>query len=187
MNRKIRSRIARFYSEENGQILPWMVLMSILVLGAAGITIDLGHAFVSYRMLQASTDAAALAGAYAMSASGATTASVTSVVDSYNSTSGTGANASGNLLNATMAAPTFSCVTDSPYVTVPCGANALDDNVIQVTQTAQVPLFFIGLLKLFRLAPANSLTLSSTATAAIQSGAECANEPGHRYRHDGIQ
>ena len=170
MSRKIRSRIARFYSDENGQILPWMVLMSILVLGAAGITIDLGRAFVSYRTLQASTDAAALAGANAMSTSGATTASVTSVVDSYNSTSGTGANASASLVNATMAAPTFSCVIGSPYVTVPCGANALGDNVIQVTQTAQVPLFFIGMLKLFHLTPANALTLSSTATAAVQSG-----------------
>ncbi|MGA8739719.1 MAG: pilus assembly protein TadG-related protein, partial [Terracidiphilus sp.] len=74
----MRKNVIEVLRNESGQVLPWMVLLITLILGATGLTIDLGHAYVCYRQLQASTDAAALAGAYAMTASGATQASVES-------------------------------------------------------------------------------------------------------------
>ena len=45
----------RIIKDQSGQILPWMVFLNVLFLGAAGITLDLGHAYVCYRELQAST------------------------------------------------------------------------------------------------------------------------------------
>ncbi len=166
-----KSFLSRVFREQNGQIIPWMALLSTVIIGVAGLSIDLGRAYVCYRALQASTDAATLAGAYAMTESGATTTTVTAQVKAYSSTSGAGANASSNLANASIGTtPTFSCVTNSVYVSVPCSASPTGYNVIQVTQTAQVPTFFIRALQALKLAPPNSITLSATSTAAIQSG-----------------
>ena len=70
MSEKSESFLRAILKGESGQILPWMVLMIVLFLGMAGLTLDLGHAYVCYRTLQASTDAAALAGAYEMGVNG---------------------------------------------------------------------------------------------------------------------
>ena len=50
----------------------FLAFVVVLFLGMAGLTIDLGHAYVCHRELQASTDAATLAGAYAMTLPDAT-------------------------------------------------------------------------------------------------------------------
>ena len=174
MNRNL----LRILQSENGQILPWMALMITLVCGAAGLTIDLGHAYVCYRKLQSSTDAAALAGAYAMSQAGATQTSVKAEVSAFSSVSG-GANATLNLPAAAVQTA-FNCVsptTYAQYVSVNCIAfntsstsTPNGDNVIQVTQTATVPTYFIGALTMWAQNPETSLTMSATATAAMQSG-----------------
>jgi Flp pilus assembly protein TadG len=168
----------KIWKDEQGQVLPWLVLMSILFLGMAGLSVDLGHAYVCYRELQTSTDAATLAGAYAMTLGSATSSTVQSEVYAYSSltsgagtTSGMGANANSNLLNVTLSPPTLTCITNSNYVSVPCAASNTNDNVIQVTQTAQVPMYFIQAIKALGAAnPSTFMTLSATSTAAIQSG-----------------
>ena len=154
--------------DEVGQIIPWLALLSTVIFGAAGITIDLGHAFICYRQLQASSDAAALSGAYAMIQPGATTTSVTSAVSSYASVSN-GANASTNLPSATVTT-TFRCVTDSVMVQAPCSASSTGFNVIQVVQKSTVPTYFIKMLAMGGINSAKSLTLSATATATMASG-----------------
>ena len=68
MKRTNKSLLLLLIKNQDGQALPWMVLLMVLFLGAAGITVDLGHAYVCYRQLQASTDAAALAGAWELGA-----------------------------------------------------------------------------------------------------------------------
>ena len=64
MSDKSRSIVARIFSDQRGQLLPWMALLMILFLGFAGLAMDLGQAYIAYRELQASSDAAALAGGY---------------------------------------------------------------------------------------------------------------------------
>ena len=168
----------RVWKDEQGQVLPWVALMSVLFLGMAGLSVDLGHAYVCYRELQTSTDAATLAGAYAMTLGNATSDSVQSEVYAFSSlasgagtTSGVGANVNSNLLNVHVPTVSLSCVTNSNYVSVPCAASNTNDNVIQVTQTAQVPMYFIQAIKALGAAsPQTFMTLSATSTAAIQSG-----------------
>jgi Flp pilus assembly protein TadG len=176
MNQTKKSFLLRLFKDQTGQVLPWMALMMVLFLGMGGLTVDLGHAYVCYRELQASTDAAALAGAYAMSVSGATLSTVTSEVDAYSSLqkgagtqSGLGANANSNLGNVTLSGPTLKCVATSVYVSVPCAAPT-GDNVVQVTQSAVVPMYFIQALKAFGNLPGSSITLHATSTAAMESG-----------------
>jgi len=152
--------------DQRGQILPWMVFLNVLFLGAAGITLDLGHAYVCYRELQASTDAAALAGAYAMAASTATTTSVKAVVSSYSSVSG-GANVDANLPSAAVST-TLPCLTTVTNYGVFCSASPTGGNAVVVTQTTTIPTLFIRALGVFGINSAKSLTLSATSTAAMR-------------------
>ena len=120
----MRSHLMRMLKDERGQILPWMVFLSVLVIGAGGLTVDLGHAYICYRELQASTDAAALAGAYAMTASDATQASVTAKINAFASVAN-GANANSNLPSPKVTT-TFKCITGNAIVAAPCTSNPTD-------------------------------------------------------------
>jgi len=174
-----RSRILnQVFEDQKGQVLPWMALLMILFLGMSGLTLDLGRAYVAYRELQTSTDAAALSGAYAMTLSGATSTSViaqvkasSSLLSGAGTTNGYGANADSNSLpSVSLPTPTLKCVTSSLYVSVPCAASPTGDNVIQVRQTATLPLYFIGMLKLFGNNTPATITVNTMSTAAVQSG-----------------
>ena len=166
------SIVLRAWRSESGQVLPWMVLLTCLVLGFAGLCVDLGHAYVCYRQLQASTDAAALAGAYSLPSTGASTASVSTKVAAFSSATSngvTGANASPNLPNTTIKT-TFRCVTGSTIVTAPCSASPTGYNVIEVVQQTTIPTFFIRALAALGVNSAKSLNLSAMSTATMMSG-----------------
>ncbi|HUN83536.1 MAG TPA: pilus assembly protein TadG-related protein [Terracidiphilus sp.] len=169
MNDNGGSFLLRAYKDERGQVLPWMVLMIVMFLGMAGLTLDLGHAYVCYRELQASTDAAALAGAYAMTLSGATQATVQAEVNAFSSTTG-GANATPNLPNVPTPTVTLTCVTDSSLVPAPCTASATGKNVIRVVQTVSIPTIFMSALSAFGIKAATSLNLGTEADATLQAG-----------------
>jgi putative Flp pilus-assembly TadE/G-like protein len=173
--------LKRMLKDEGAQVLPWMALLMVLFLGMAGLTVDLGHAYVCYRELQASTDAATLAGAYAMTLSSATSTTVDNEVKAYSSlasgagtSQGYGANFDATLQSVSLPTPVLSCVTGSSYVSSPCTASSTGDNVIQVTQTAHVTMWFIQALKAFGNKTPAFIPLSTTSTAAIQSGANAA-------------
>lgn len=152
-------------SDDRGQALPLMFFLTVLFLGFAGLTLDVGNAYFSYRDLQATTDAAALAGALAMTQAGATTASVTAVVNDYSSLP-KAKNANLNL-GSVVVTPVLSCVPTSNYVIIGCTASPTGSNVIRVTQTANVPTLFIRALSLFGVHGASSVNLGTTATASL--------------------
>lgn len=87
MKNAFLSFLRRTFTNQQGQVLPWMALLVVLFLGMAGLTLDLGHAYVCYRELQASTDAATLAGAYAMTLPAASVKSVSAEVTAASSVS----------------------------------------------------------------------------------------------------
>lgn len=170
MNATRRSLLSRAIREESGQVLPWMVLLMVLFLGMAGLTLDLGHAYVCYRTLQASTDAAALAGAYEMGVTGASTSNVTTYVNNYSSKSG-GANANPNLPASTVVVtPTMGCESFATNEGTPC-IYVNSYNALRVVQSATVPTMFIQVLSLFGVNSAKSITLTSTAIAAVKGAA----------------
>ncbi len=162
-------RICKFYvpliRDERGQMLPWMVFLIALFIGAAGLSIDLGHAYVCYRELQASTDAAALAGAAELSSPTATTALVDSAVSTYSSVPG-GLNVNPNLQETSSSvSTTLACVTS---IGISCTGSPTGDNALQVVQTATIPTFFIRMLSVFGVNAAQSLSISATSTAAMK-------------------
>jgi hypothetical protein len=126
----------------------------------AGLTVDVGYAYVGYNELQSSTNAAALAGAQALPNTAATSTATT-----FSAVSGNN-NAFPNLPGVAMASgyPKLLCLTTLVNLGIPCIAPA-NANAIRVSQTVSVPTRFA---KLFGT---NSFTLTATATAAMRGSA----------------
>jgi hypothetical protein len=144
---------------QRGQILPLVAVSLVVLLGFTGFVIDAGRVYVSYNELQASTNAAALAGAQALPSS-----SAAAVATSFSGVSGA-LNAKPNLPNVTMASgyPHIWCSSNTAFglLGIACGAPA-GANAIAVKQQVTVPLTFL------RLVRTGSLTITATATAAAK-------------------
>ncbi len=161
-----RSSIRKILMEERGQALPVIMFGLTAFLGFAGISIEVGHGYYAVQMLQASTNAAALAGASQMP--NQTTAST--YVTKYSSIS-SDENADGIMTVQPAGITTsFYCSStvtgwgtlcqDSSGNYTTSGANALT-----VTQTAKVPTWLAGMFGV------PNFNISATSTAAMQGGA----------------
>ena len=155
--------------DESAQVLPWMVLLIALFIGVGGLCIDLGRGYIVQRELQASTDAAALAGGYELGQPSATTSTVKTAAQGYSSYSASGVtalNATGTLPSVTFT-PALKCLTTLVSQGIQCtGAGSY--NAIQITQTATISTFFIQALNIFKSKPMTSMTISTTSTAAMR-------------------
>jgi hypothetical protein len=168
MNGRVGSFFMRAFKDERAQTLPFMLFLIALLAGAAGLCVDLGHAYACHRELQASTDAAALAGAAAMASPTATKSSVESAVSAYSSVPG-GLNFNPNLQEtASSVSTSFECLGTIAAEGVSCSESPTGANAIQVVQTASVPTFFIRVLTFFGVSAAQSLNIGAIATAAMK-------------------
>ena len=157
----LRSRRAR-----NGQALVFFTMWLPLFFGMAALVIDFGRMYYYQSELNSSTQAAALAGAYAMSQPAATVASTTSAVTAYSSAQGN-LNTYNNLSSAAVISgyPMFKCLST---LTTAFGLQCYgpsNSNALVVSQHAQVPLFFMQLFG------GRTATLTATATAAMKGAA----------------
>lgn len=156
MTINFKSRISRLIKDDRGQVLPMMAALLVATVAAAALSIDLGRCFYGYRELQASTNAAALAGAYVLPNSGAATTAT-----NYSSLSGDN-NAQANMSSVSMVSgyPKVLCLTSLSNAGMSCVAPA-SGNAIQVQQQMVVNLFFAPIFG------KKTLTLTATATAAM--------------------
>jgi Flp pilus assembly protein TadG len=157
------------YRDESGQALPVIVIMMMMMLGMAGIAVDVGHVFAAQRELQSSADASALAGATAMAGATthplATTASgVQAVATNYSSLAGK-QNAYNDLTNVTMVSgyPLLKCLTTFQAQGISC-VGFVPDNAVQVKLQADVPMYFA---KLFGY---SKMTIHAISTAVKGGG-----------------
>jgi len=150
--------------EECGQVLPMVAVAIVVLLGMAGLGIDVGHAFYCDRSLQGVADAAALAGGGSIR----TATSTAAVVASANSYSGgTGSvNANTSLQNVTMVSgfPLLKCLTTLQSLGIAC-QGSVPYNAIQVKEQTTVPMYFAALFGL------KTVTITASATAASRGGA----------------
>jgi Putative Flp pilus-assembly TadE/G-like len=160
MNRNIKSFVSRFLKDQRAQMLPTMALMLTGLLGMSALAVDIGRAYASYRDLQASTNAAALAGATALPN---TTAS--SFATTYSSVAGDD-NAYNFMPNVAMVTgyPKLACLTTLVNEGIGCPAPA-NANAVVVMQQVVVPTFFAGLIG------HKNITLTASATASATGGA----------------
>jgi hypothetical protein len=161
MNRDNRMGLKNRHSR--GQALVLVSLMSSLLFGLTGLVVDMGRVYSDQSVLNASTQAAALAGAYAMAQAGASTTSVTTAVTNYTSESGD-KNVSAFLSGATLATgyPIFACLTTvtNSFGTQCYGPSS--SNAIVVKQKASVPVLFL------RIFGTTAVEVSSLATASMK-------------------
>jgi hypothetical protein len=143
-----------------------MAFLFCLFIGAAGITVDLGHAYVCYRELQGSTDAAALAAGYELSQPLASVASVKAVATKYGSAAN-GANVNSNLPNATITTD-VNCSSSVASLGILCSSSSTGYNVVRVTQSVVVPTYFMKAFAIFGVQGAKSVPLTAVSTAAAR-------------------
>jgi Flp pilus assembly protein TadG len=160
MNQHNKSLLRRAHKDERGQTLVMVAVMMTVLFGFAALVVDFGRVYFCFRELQASSDAAALAGAEVLPNSTATTTAT-----SYSAVSGD-KNAYSNLPNVTMVSgyPLVKCLTTLTNQGIACSAPA-NGNAMQVKQQATVPLTFAKLIGV------NSFTITATATAAMRGAA----------------
>ena len=154
MNDTFKTHLHRALTDQRGQALPWVATMMVMLLGFAGLSIDVGRIFYCYRELQAATDAAALAGAEDLPNSTAI-----ATARSYSAVPGN-RNAIPNMGTVAMVSgyPNAACLTTLQNTGMGCVAPA-NGNAMQVRQTAALPMYFLGLFGI----PTFNITASSTA------------------------
>lgn len=143
-------------------MLPVIALMGVGLMGLAGMVIDVGHLYISYNELLASTNAAALAGAEVLPNSTAAT-----IATQYSATAGN-LNAHGNLPGVTMVSgyPEVYCLA-SIQAAQPCVSSSgtgTGGNVLIVKQQVPVKMFFASLFGF------KTFTLTATAAASMRGG-----------------
>ena len=158
MKRRIASFFCRMHRDQRGAVAVLVGVMLFALVAFSAIVVDLGYLFYAQRSLQASADAAALAGAQNINAGAGGTAISTAI--SYSGVSGN-KNANANL-TVTMASgyPQLKCFTTTG---VPCtGPDSA--NAIVVVEQATVPLYFARVLGI------NTWQISATSTAGGRGG-----------------
>ena len=140
----------RHRSREDGQTVVLAVVAMVALLALSAFAIDVGYAYYAHRSLQASADAAALAGAQQLPDASAATATARQY--------GTSAGSKNHLSNIGDVTETIStkCLSSLP------GCEPV--NAVVAEETAQVPTFFARVLGI------NSLTITAKATACSYCG-----------------
>lgn len=135
--------------EERGQVVVLLAVTLVVLLGMAALVIDVGRAYVVKRHLQASVDAAALAGAQSLPDAAAATAAA-------NSYSGMrGAKNDDARLPAVGTTVVTKCISKNPCSPV---------NAIVVEETTTTPTTFAKVLGI------DSFTIHAKATALMSQG-----------------
>ena len=143
------ARVRRGASDESGQVLVMTAIAMTLMIVMVGLVVDVGHAMLVQRQLQAGVDAAALAGAQHLP--DAPTAESVATQYSANPGSKNAVNTVGNAITTAK----VSCLAGVP------GCNRRDGGVngIVVTSQSKVPTWF------GRIIGITQLTVNATATA----------------------
>ncbi len=169
MNRS--DELRQSIKNESGQTLIWTALLTGLLVGMGGLTVDLGHAYICYRELQASTDAAAMAASSQLpiTTSNESSNTVVSTGTKYSSQSGD-YNAIANLntplaVTGAVISVVPGCVTVSG---LPQCSSSMLANAVKVTQTVTIPTYFIRVLAAFGIKSAKSISLSATAISQMR-------------------
>jgi uncharacterized membrane protein len=155
----LRTLIRRLAGDERGVILPLVTVALPVIFGTTALAIDYGYVRYVQSRLQATTDAAALAGAQGLSDGD----SYTAEAQTYSSSASVGG--INTIAGITVAAPTITprCSSTMQSAAIPCTGSTSSPpvyNVISVTQTAQVPLIFGSAIGL------KPMTVSATAHAS---------------------
>jgi Flp pilus assembly protein TadG len=155
----MKTRFGHASRREEGQVLVLFAVSIVAFLAFAAFAIDFGFILHAYSELQASTNAAATAGALELPNTDALT-----VATNYSGLAGD-KNADGDLTGVTMmtGSPEARCLQYMVNLGLSCD-NAMSANSVQVAQQVSVPTFFAKVIGI------NSITLKASALASMKGG-----------------
>jgi Mg-chelatase subunit ChlD len=146
---------------ERGQVLMLVAVGLVTLTGMIAFVTDVGYVLVARRALQASTDAAAAAGAMDIGEEGG---DPVGKATAYGSVSG-GKNVRSILPNVSMTAAVKCTNFMAQLMTgANCTSATTPQNTMVVTQTSVVPMYFAKVLGI------NTMRITATATAAMRGG-----------------
>ena len=155
--------LRRLLKETSGQTMFIAAAALSAIVGLSGMAVDFSHGYYALEQLQASTNAAAMAGAFAMP----NTTQAASNIANYSSKA-KGLNTS-PLLNSAVATPTFLCLNTLVKQGLACvsstGSTSGTFNAVRVVQTANAPTWFGSMFGL------PNFNLTAVSTAAYNGGA----------------
>ena len=146
------SFVRRLLFDEHGQTMMWVTASFVGMVGLSGLTLDVGRAYLVKSQVQSVVDGAALAGV-----SGISSGTAASLVSTFENGANQTSWGIGTAPNANAPSATLRCVTAVMPNGQSCSGNLV--NAITVTETVNVPMFF---MKIFRVP---SLPVKATATA----------------------
>ena len=147
---------------ERGQILPLVMLALVGMLGMSAFVVDVGYAYYGKKKLQATIDAAALAGAQDLPNATAAVASATSYANKNKPAELNGTIGGQPQMVVTA---TAGCTT-TPRADVPCIAGVQNENSLKVTGTLKTGTYFAQLFGI------DHFKVSATAAACSPCSAQ---------------
>jgi Flp pilus assembly protein TadG len=159
MKETIGSFVRKALKDERGQVLPWLAVVMVGMLSAAGLSIDVGRAYVVKSQLQNFANAAALAAAGEVYNTSSTNG-FSAVAANYSAGASGDQNYSGSMGSVTTNV-TSVCLSMLLPTGETCSTNPAP-NAVKVVQTARVPTYFMA------LAGIKTLSITTSAYASMQ-------------------
>ncbi len=161
--RRLAEQLSALVRDDRGQALSVVAAMLTVLLAFCALALDLGRARYTYRELQATSDASALAAARAVptaTSAGAITGA-TGVAAAYSAAPG-GANQRASLPSVTVTSR-LECLASLQAQGIAC-VGSVPYNAVQVTETMTLPMYFAGILG------HRTIPISTTSTASTRGG-----------------
>jgi hypothetical protein len=159
------SFVWRALSDQRGQTLPLVAMGMLTFLGMAGLTIDVGHAYVVRSQLQSSSNAAVLAAAGSVYNTGSTS-NASYVATQYSATKGSiNYNPGMGSVNAVVSTPCLNSLLKGTT----CAKTGNVANAVRITQTAAVQTLFM------RMFGVKTLNVNASAMASMNGVAQLWN------------
>jgi hypothetical protein len=176
MRQNMKSLFRQMLDDKSAAVLALVALAISAFVGLGALVVDVGYLFYAQHELQATANAAAMAGAQAINAVGATATTISTTAQQYSAaTSGCSPspcyNANKIAINSgsrvTTSSQLYYCTDTSGWsCSTATMSSSPPPNALQVTETASQVSTFFG-----RLFGINSVALSAQATALAAGGA----------------
>ncbi len=157
----MRERLRAVREQSEGQVIVFVAICMVVLIGMTGFALDIGHAYFVQRELQRSADAAALAAAQELPDGSA------AIATAHAYSGEDGAKNETTSVKATTSTITPKCLKLGGKSPLGCTVAGGTYNTVQVRQDAKVPTFFARVLGI------NELDVHATATAC----SPCAPKP----------
>jgi Flp pilus assembly protein TadG len=160
MKSTIVSFVRRALHDERGQVLPWLAMGFVGMLGMGGLTVDVGRAYVVHAQLQNYANAAVLAAA-GLVYNTSTTTNATTEANAFSGSTGD-ENASSSTVGTVTTNVYTVCLNSLQPPGATCPATKPPPNAVRVVEQTTVPTYFMNMLGV------HSLAVAATATASMQ-------------------